>query len=80
MAYTVEQLNTLIAEAQSAYHDLVTGNKPRVVVDGNNGDRVEYSAANSQRLYLYIQDLQRQLAALTTVSATPQLSPARFIF
>lgn len=72
MATVAEQL----AEAQAAYHELVMGKSARVVVD-QNGERVEFVAANRQQLYLYIQSLQQQLAE---VSLPPSNAPARFMF
>lgn len=78
MAYTAEQLTTMLAEARAAYHELMMGNKPRVVVD-QNGERVEFVAANSQKLYAYIQSIQGQLDALTTTAA-PTNAPLRFLF
>jgi hypothetical protein len=57
---TPEQLVVLQArldEARIAYHELLTGVKPRVVVD-QNGERVEFSATNRQQLYLYIKELE----------------------
>lgn len=78
MAYTAEQLQQMIDEASAAYHELVMGNKPRVVVD-SNGERVEFTAANSQKLYAYIQQLQAQLDALNG-QCRPTNAPLRFIF
>lgn len=72
MATVAEQL----AEAQAAYHELVMGKAPRVVVD-MSGERVEFVAANRQQLYLYIQSLQTQLAAPVT---PPANCPASFLF
>ncbi len=56
MATTAEQL----ADAREAYHDLITGKAARVVQD-MNGEKVEFVAANSQKLYLYIQSLEAQV-------------------
>lgn len=72
MATVSEQL----LEAQSAYHDLVTGRAARVVID-QNGERVEFVSANRTQLYLYIQSLQRQLLSPAPV---PMNSPAGFVF
>lgn len=72
MATVAEQL----AEAQAAYHELVMGKAPRVVVD-MSGERVEFVAANRQQLYLYIQSLQAQLATPVT---PPANCPASFLF
>jgi gpW len=50
---TAEQL----AEAQAAYHALMTGKSARVVVD-QNGERVEFTAINAERLLAYIETLK----------------------
>lgn len=57
MATLQERLN----EAEAAYHDLQIGKSVRVFVD-QNGERVEYSAANAARLAAYIADLKRQIS------------------
>lgn len=54
-----------LAEAEAAYHALVTGTQPKVVVD-QNGERVEYTPANATRLYLYIQQLKKELGTITS--------------
>lgn len=72
MATVAQQL----AEAQAAYHELVMGRAARVVVD-QNGERVEFVAANRQALYLYVQSLQAQVAVPVSV---PVNSPAGFMF
>jgi hypothetical protein len=70
MATTEEKL----AEAQQAYHDLVTGNKARVIVD-QNGERVEFVTTNKAQLYQYIVSLQTQVA-----SPAPNTGPMGFLF
>jgi hypothetical protein len=50
----------LLNEARKSYHALMTGTSPRVVVD-QNGERVEFTAANGPKLYAYIQQLEMQL-------------------
>jgi hypothetical protein len=55
-------LTARLAEAEEAYHTIMTGGGVKVVVD-QNGERVEYQQANSQRLSSYIQELKRQLGA-----------------
>lgn len=50
-----------LAEAQAAYHKLMTGKAARVVVD-QNGERIEYNTANKGALYAYIQELTAQIA------------------
>lgn len=57
---TLLQLQKSLVDAQAAYHSLQTGTLARVVVD-SNGERVEFVAANSAKLYAYIQTLQAQL-------------------
>lgn len=63
-----------LAEAEQAYHDLVTGNKARVIVD-QNGERVEFVTTNKAQLYQYIVSLR----ALTT-TPSPTNTPLGFLF
>ena len=65
MATTAEKL----AEAQAAYHALMTGKSARVVVD-QNGERVEFTAINAERLLAYIKQLE-----MTTTPARGPLRP-----
>lgn len=51
----------LLDEAKTAYHALMIGVSARVVVD-QNGERVEYTAANAIRLQAYITQLENKLA------------------
>lgn len=51
--------------AEDAYHALVTGTSPRVVVD-MNGERVEFTPATAGRLQSYIERLKAQLSGTTT--------------
>jgi hypothetical protein len=51
----------LLTQAQDAYHALVTGKSPRVVVD-QSGERVEFNAANKGALAQYIQSLESKIA------------------
>jgi len=70
MALTSEQRATLTARktaAETAYHNLMVGGAPRVVVD-QNGERVEYTPANASRLKAYIQELENLLAGISTRS------------
>lgn len=71
----------MLTEARKAYHALMTGTSPRVVVD-QNGERVEFTAANGPKLYAYIQQLEMQLGVPCggTVSTQAQYHPAGFIF
>lgn len=50
-----------LVEAEKALHELMTGTSARVVVD-QNGERVEYTAANAGRLRGYIAELKRDIA------------------
>lgn len=67
MALTDQQK---LDEARAAYHQLVTGTMPRVVVD-QNGQRVEFTAANRGNLALYIQELEKLVAPVVTPSQGP---------
>jgi len=49
--------------AEAAYHTLMLGQSARVVVD-QNGERVEYTPANSTKLAAYINELKRQLGTI----------------
>lgn len=60
MATTQQKLDA----AREAYHDLLTGNKARVVVD-QNGERVEFTPANRDALRAYIRDLEDEVNAVT---------------
>lgn len=80
MARSIDEVSALLTEARQAYHDLVTGSKPMVVIDGNNGDQVRYTPANTQKLYAYINQLQSELDMLTGLTRAPSNTPARFIF
>lgn len=61
----VKSIQQLLNEAIAAQHELNLGKSARVVVD-QNGERVEYTAANSARLSQYIDTLYRQLNGGTT--------------
>lgn len=60
-------IETQIAEAEAALHDLATGRAVRVVVD-QNGERVEYAPSTMTRLRAYLADLKAQAAGSTSVS------------
>lgn len=64
-------------EAEEAYHNLMTGNMPRVVVD-QNGERVEFTSTNAPRLLMYVNKLKAEIDALS--NPTTSRGPARFIF
>lgn len=63
------QLQTWLAEAQSAYHTVMIGGGVTVVVD-QNGERVEYSRANAASLAKYIASLRAQINTLLGVAVT----------
>lgn len=71
----------LLADARTKYHQLVTGSAPRVVVD-QNGERVEFAAANKTGLYNYIQQLEQALRVPCGASPTfpTNIGPAGFTF
>ena len=73
-----ETIKQKLAEAQKAYHDLMLGQQVRVFVD-QNGERVEYTAANASRLQAYIQSLRSLINSPTGCPAV-SLGPARFTF
>lgn len=82
MHLTPEQRATLtaqLAEAEAAYHSLQIGGSARVVVD-QNGERVEFSAANRQGLYAYIMQLKSQLGLFNPGCGVGPLAPAGFFF
>jgi hypothetical protein len=63
---------TKLSEARAALHLLVIGKSARVVVD-QNGERVEFTAANRAALESYI-------ASLETSTARRPAGPIGFIF
>lgn len=46
-----------LADARAKYHALLTGTLAKVFVD-QNGERIEYNAANAPRLAAYIAQLE----------------------
>lgn len=74
-------LQEKLDDAKKAYHELCTGRSARVVVDGADGSRVEFTAANRQGLYSYIKELESQLG-LTNPLAPGFVNngPAGFVF
>lgn len=55
-----------LASAEEAYNALMLGGSVRVTVD-QNGERVEFTAANADRLNKYILTLQYQLGLRSSV-------------
>lgn len=72
----IELKKTQLKEASEAYHNLISGQQPRVVVD-QNGERVEFVAANQSKLYAYIQSLQAELGCAPVAMMS---QPAQFFF
>lgn len=52
-------------QAKTAYHQLMTGKLPEVVVD-QNGERVHFSKTNSAKLLAYIQSMEAELTGIRT--------------
>lgn len=76
MTLPLTQLQTNLATAQAQYHKLVTGQLARVFVD-QNGERVEFTAANKNDLYNYIQQLMGDICP----GVAPVIrGPIRFVF
>jgi hypothetical protein len=69
-AYRAPAALTLLNEAETQYHRLMLGLSPRVVVD-QNGERIEYTAANAPRLAQYIAGLKMQLGLLPANNRGP---------
>jgi len=73
MALTAEErtlYETRLADAENAYHLIMTGQQAKVYVD-QNGERVEYQAGSVDRLRAYIHQLK---LALGKVSVTGPLN------
>lgn len=78
---TCEELQDMLSKARKAYETLIMGGAVRVVVD-QNGERVEFTAANRQSLNQYIQTLlsyMRENGCLCEPASQPQKA-FRFIF
>ena len=63
-------LETRLAEAEQAYHDLMTGQSAAELKD-SNGETIRYTPANASRLLGYITSLKSQLGLLTPGSMAP---------
>lgn len=71
-------LQTRLEQAESAYHDIMTGTAVRRFVD-QNGEQVEYSRANVAQLSAYIEKLRAQIAEAD--GSTPAYrGPLRFTY
>jgi len=59
-----------LADAKDRYHELLTGQSVRVLVD-QNGERMEYTAANREKLAQYIQEMEATVAGKTVGPGAP---------
>lgn len=59
-----------LADAKDRYHELLTGQSVRVLVD-QNGERMEYTAANREKLAQYIQEMEAKVAGKTVGPGAP---------
>lgn len=78
MSQCIPDLQLLLKDANAAYHNLMTGQQARVFVD-QNGERIEYTAANRQELQTYIQSLNSQITR-GGCPAMPNTRPLGFLF
>lgn len=70
MALITTSIEEKLAEAQAAYHTLLLGQVPRVIVEVD-GSRVEFTSANRANLAAYIVQLQMALQP-TAIPNTPR--------
>ncbi len=68
-----------LTEAQSAYHDLATGQAVAAFTD-QNGERVSYNRADMGKLSAYIADIVALLGVPTTPYTATSPRPMRFVF
>lgn len=68
-----------LKEAQSAYHDLATGQGVASFTD-QNGERVSYSKADMRTLSGYINDMVALLGTPPTPRTSTHPRPLRYIF
>lgn len=74
---TLQQLQTRLAEAETALHNVLIGKGVAQVRDFN-GEMVSYSKTDTSSLRAYIKELQDQIAVLL---GTPNVSgPMRIFF
>lgn len=77
MIQSIAEKQALLKDAKAKYHAVMTGTSPRVVVD-QNGERVEFSAANADKLAAYVRALELALCP-GGVGGLPS-GPATFTF
>lgn len=63
--FTTEQLASFLSEAQTAYHNLMTGQK--VVSINRAGRQVTFNQTNKSELLSYISELQAALEPTSTI-------------
>lgn len=68
-----------LKEAQTAYHDLMSGQGVAAFTD-QNGERVSYSKIDAGRLAAYIADIVALLGQPVTVLTSTHPRPMRFVF
>lgn len=66
---------TRLQQARNALHDLLTGKSVVTLVD-QNGERIEFRAANPNQLRSYIKDLEIELG----LPGGKPLGPMRLVF
>lgn len=72
--YTCDKLRELLDDSLDALHQLRTGRSPRVIVD-QNGERVEFTAANQANLVNYINQLRAAMASKGCDNGSCAVSP-----
>jgi hypothetical protein len=73
------EIKTRLDSARAAYDRLINGGAIRVVQD-SDGSRVEYTAANSGKLYAYIALLEAQYAGCVAGTSPVATRPLQFFF
>lgn len=68
-----------LTEAQTAYHNLVSGQAVAAFTD-QNGERVSYTKADLKLLAGYINDMVALLGQPSTVATSSAPRPLRFLF
>lgn len=76
---TLQDLENKLAEAEKAYHALMTGTAVVEIVD-QNGERVRFNNTTRGSLYTYMQELRSKIGNFCPMESTPVKGPMRFIF
>jgi gpW len=61
-----------LKDAEDSYHKIMTGTQARTFVD-QNGERVEFSVANAERLRAYILSMKTQLGIDLGIAGPAQI-------